>query len=190
MNVVKVIPREVLIKKKLEEGYEVIFIGKHGHPETIALTSIDTNKVHLVTNLEEVKKLNISHKKLFITNQTTLSLIDTQSIYESLKEKYPNIEFKNDLCDATLERQEAILKLKPEEIDLLFIVGDQRSNNTLKLVELGNSIGIRSIRINQKEDILDEWLVDVNTVAVSAGASTSSIVQNQVIKFLEEKNRI
>ncbi|WP_339030503.1 4-hydroxy-3-methylbut-2-enyl diphosphate reductase [Spiroplasma endosymbiont of Cantharis nigra] len=186
-----VLETENIIKKYLNLGFDIVFIGKHSHPETIALTSLDNKKIHLVTNTQEVENLNISNKDIFITNQTTLSIIDTDLIYKKIKEKYENAIFKNDICEATLVRQQAILDLNPKEVDLLYVVGDERSNNTMKLVELASDKGIKSIRINRKEDIKINDLENIDTVAVTAGASTSSIIQNQVIKYLEEiKNEI
>ncbi|AOG60613.1 4-hydroxy-3-methylbut-2-enyl diphosphate reductase [Spiroplasma helicoides] len=180
-----VLETEELIKKHISNDYDVIFIGKHHHPETIALTSIDFNKVHLVTNIDEVNKLKIENEKIFVTNQTTLSIIDTDLIYKEIKAKYPKCVFKNDLCEATLVRQKAVLDLDSNKVDLLYVVGDERSNNTLKLVELGNSIGIKSLRINDKSEIDLNDLKNTKVVAVTAGASTASVVQNDVIKFLE-----
>lgn len=177
---------EILIKQKLKEGYHIIFIGKHDHPETIALTAIDES-ISLVTNLQEVEDLNITNNKIFVTNQTTLSIIDTEVIYKSIKSKYPDSIFKNDICEATLERQKAILELENKNIDLLYVVGDSRSNNTMKLVELGLQINIRTIRINKVDDIKESDLIGINHIAVTAGASTPSIIQNEVIKFLETK---
>ncbi|ALD66624.1 4-hydroxy-3-methylbut-2-enyl diphosphate reductase [Spiroplasma cantharicola] len=181
-----VLETENIIKKYLNLGFDIVFIGKHDHPETIALTSLDNKKIHLVTNTQEVENLSISNKDIFITNQTTLSIIDTDLIYKKIKEKYENAIFKNDICEATLVRQQAVLDLDPKEVDLLYVVGDERSNNTMKLVELALNKGINSIRINRKEEIEIKDLKNINTVAVTAGASTSSIIQNQVIKYLEE----
>ncbi|QGS52095.1 4-hydroxy-3-methylbut-2-enyl diphosphate reductase [Spiroplasma tabanidicola] len=181
-----VLETEDLIKEYLNKNYEIIFIGTYFHPETIALTSINDKNIHLVTNIYEVKKLNIDNKKILATNQTTLSIIDTELIYNEIKNKYPNCIIKNDICEATLLRQQAVLDLDENHIDLLYVVGDKRSNNTLKLVELGNNKGIKSLRIDRKEDINKNDLINIKTVAVTAGASTSSIIQNEVIKFLEE----
>ncbi|WP_339020392.1 4-hydroxy-3-methylbut-2-enyl diphosphate reductase [Spiroplasma endosymbiont of Atherix ibis] len=186
-----VLETEEVIQKYLNLQYDIVFIGKHYHPETIALTSLDEQKIHLVTNLEEVENLNIVNTNIFITNQTTLSIIDIDLIYKKVKEKYPNVVYKNDICEATLVRQQAVLDLNPKEVDLLYVVGDERSNNTLKLVELAENKGIKTIRINRKEEINLDDLKNINKVAVTAGASTSSVIQNQFIKYLEElKNEI
>ncbi|ARU91459.1 4-hydroxy-3-methylbut-2-enyl diphosphate reductase [Spiroplasma clarkii] len=180
-----VLETEVLIQEHLAKSYEIIFIGKTNHPETVALTSLDPQHIHLVTSLAEVALLNLTSAKIFITNQTTLSIIDTNLIYQAILKKYPQAVAKNDICQATLVRQQAVLDLNPEEIDLLYVVGDERSNNTLKLVELAQTKGIKAIRIDSKADIDVKQIYQLNTIAVTAGASTSSIIQNEVINYLQ-----
>ncbi|WP_425379112.1 hypothetical protein [Spiroplasma endosymbiont of Polydrusus pterygomalis] len=104
-----------------------------------------------------------------ITNQTTLSKIDIEAIVEKIKSLVPNeITFKNDLCNATLERQNAVLSLDSTAIDLLLVVDDERSSNILKLVTMGEQIGIKSYRINYKNDIEPALLENKTCVAVTA----------------------
>ncbi|AXK51111.1 4-hydroxy-3-methylbut-2-enyl diphosphate reductase [Spiroplasma alleghenense] len=180
-----VLKTEELINDYLKNNWSVIFVGKNSHPETIALTSI-SEKITLITSANEVNDLNvIENSKIIVTNQTTLSKIDTEFIFKAIKEKYPKALIKNDLCDATLERQEAVLKLNQSEVDLLLVVGDKKSNNSNKLVEIGTKKGIKSLLIQSKSDIKPEILRNIKNVAVTAGASTPSFIQLDVIKFLE-----
>ncbi|WP_425380439.1 4-hydroxy-3-methylbut-2-enyl diphosphate reductase [Spiroplasma endosymbiont of Stenodema calcarata] len=184
VTVTKDLIKEYLVKN----NYQIIFIGKHFHPETNAMLAINPS-IKLVTTAEEVDTVLPTldpNKKILITNQTTLSKIDIEAIVEKIKQLVPNeIIFKNDLCNATLERQNAVLNLDSNTIDLLLVVGDERSSNTLKLVEMGEQIGIKSYRINDKTDINPNWLINKTCVAVTAGASTPSIIQLEVIRFLE-----
>ncbi len=181
-----------LIKEYLaKHDYQIIFIGKHFHPETNAMLALSLS-INLVTTEQEVDNIlpNLDPtKNILIVNQTTLSKIDIEAIVEKIKTLVPNeIIFKNDLCNATLERQNAVLSLDPTTIiDLLLVVGDERSSNTLKLVAMGEQIGIESYRINDKNDIqATSWLVNKTCVAVTAGASTPSIIQLEVIRYLEQ----
>ncbi|WP_424526962.1 4-hydroxy-3-methylbut-2-enyl diphosphate reductase [Spiroplasma endosymbiont of Glossina fuscipes fuscipes] len=182
------VTKDLIKEYLLKDDYQIIFIGKHFHPETNTMLAISST-IKLVTNEEEVDAILPSldpNKKILITNQTTLSKIDIEAIVEKIKRLIPNeITFKNDLCNATLERQNAVLNLDPTSIDLLLVVGDERSSNTLKLVEMGEQIGIKSYRINDKNDIDLAWLANKSCVAVTAGASTPSIIQLEVIRFLE-----
>ncbi|AHI53737.1 4-hydroxy-3-methylbut-2-enyl diphosphate reductase [Spiroplasma sabaudiense Ar-1343] len=180
-----VLKTEDLINEFLSKNWKIIFIGKQNHPETIALTSL-SKKISLVTCDEDIDNLPTTSLKIMVTNQTTLSKIDTKKLYDKIKSKFPEAVFKNDLCDATLERQEAVLRLNPNDVELLFVVGDKSSNNSNKLVEIAKTIGIDAILIQSKEDINKDILKKYKSVAVTAGASTPSILQLSVIKFLEE----
>ncbi|WP_338970736.1 4-hydroxy-3-methylbut-2-enyl diphosphate reductase [Spiroplasma endosymbiont of Labia minor] len=212
---------EKLILEKLNQNYEVIFIGVKNHPETIALTSLgceninfkvsnqkqkidsaffnqlkrqvraemakEKKPVHLIQNSYDIMNLKIDQtKKIFATNQTTLSILETKNLYKLLKLKFPNIEIKNDICDAAETRQQAILNLDSNKIDLMIVIGDSISNNTKKLKEISISKNIPTIRINDLYELNLSILENINNVAVTAGTSTPSQVQKQVIDFLEQ----
>lgn len=169
----------------LNKGYDVIYYGKNKHPEAEAILSI-SNKIHLITSLEDINKLNINNDKLFMTNQTTISFLELFHIFEKIKEKYPNIIISDETCDATTLRQKAIHNLN--DCDLLYVVGDIKSNNTNKLVEIGKQRGIKKVfLISNYHEINDEDLIDVNKIYVSAGASTPPILIDEVINYLSSK---
>ncbi|WP_342268614.1 4-hydroxy-3-methylbut-2-enyl diphosphate reductase [Spiroplasma endosymbiont of Aspidapion aeneum] len=175
-----------LIKSNLNENKKIVFIGKNNHPETIALTSIDKCNIFMIENEEQISDIPFStEEQILATNQTTLSILKIKHIYEKLKEKYKNIEIKNDICLATTQRQEAILNLKGKKIDLILVVGDERSSNTAELVNVGNSIGIKTIRVSDILEISEDLIKNIETLAITAGASTSSIILNKIINYLE-----
>ena len=174
------------IRKKLGEGYEVIYIGKKKHPEPEGAVGIDPNRVHLVETLEDVQALELSGKKIAITNQTTMSYWDIEELARTIQQIYPGSEFENEICDATQTRQAAILK-EAIKADLTIVVGDPLSNNTARLAQVSKERAqTNAIRIENVEDIELEWLDGVETVAVTSGASTPTAITNEVIKFLEQ----
>lgn len=169
----------------LDNGYDVIYYGKNKHPEAEAIISI-SNKIHLITSLDDIDKLNISNDKIFMTNQTTISFLELFHIFEKIKEKYPNIIISDETCDATTRRQKAIYDL--DNCDVLYVVGDKKSNNTNKLVEIGKERGIKKVfLISNFKEINDEDLKDEYKVYVSAGASTPPILIDEVINYLSSK---
>ena len=144
-----------IIDSYLKENYEIIYIGKKNHPEAIASTSI-SNKIHLVETLEDLKQLKINTDKIFLTNQTTISVNDLKQFYEFAKEKYPNLILSDEICSATRIRQENILNLK--EVDGLIIVGDQKSNNTKNLLKIANEKKLDAILIENINQLEPLWL--------------------------------
>ncbi len=122
-----------------KHDYQIIFIGKYFHPETNAMLALGPS-INLAAAEREVDNIlpNIDlTKNILIANQITLSKIDIEAIVKKNKILVPNeIIFKNDLCNATLQRQNAVLSLVPTKktIDFLIFVGDELSSNNLKLV--------------------------------------------------------
>lgn len=173
-----------VIKEYLGNGYDVIYIGKHTHPESEAAQGI-SNKIHIIEDISDLTKLNVKNDKLVITNQTTMSIYDVYNISEKAKVIFPNIKFINEICNATRIRQEAISNI-PTEVDHVFVVGDKLSNNSKKLVEVANSQNnTSSSLIETVNDIDINELSKYKCVAVSSGASTPTKVTSEVIKFLE-----
>lgn len=171
-----------IIDSYLKENYEIIYIGKKNHPEAIASTSI-SNKIHLVETLEDLKQLKINTDKIFLTNQTTISVNDLKQFYEFAKEKYPNLTLSDEICSATRIRQENILNLK--EVDGLIIVGDQKSNNTKNLLKIANEKKLDAILIENINQLEPLWLKNKETVAVTSGTSTPLELVNEVIDYLK-----
>ncbi len=171
-----------IIDSYLKENYEIIYIGKKNHPEAIASTSI-SNKIHLVETLEDLKQLKINTDKIFLTNQTTISVNDLKQFYEFAKEKYPNLILSDEICSATRIRQENILNLK--EVDGLIIVGDQKSNNTKNLLKIANEKKLDAILIENINQLEPLWLENKETVAVTSGTSTPLELVNEVIDYLK-----
>lgn len=175
-----------IIKEKLNQNYNVIFIGKKNHPETISVLSIDKNII-FVENENDINNIQFSkNKKYFLTNQTTMSIYDFYLIIKKIKEKKINIEIKNDICTATKERQEAIINMD-DDVDLLIVVGDKKSNNSNKLKEIGKSRNIESYLISNVNEFNDQWLNNKKHLAITSGASTPTWVTNEVIEYIEKK---
>ncbi|PGT82880.1 MULTISPECIES: 4-hydroxy-3-methylbut-2-enyl diphosphate reductase [Bacillaceae] len=177
-----------LIREKKAEGYNVIYIGKKGHPEPEGAVGVAPEIVHLVESVEDVEQLSLENEKLVVTNQTTMSQWDVADIMEKVKEKFPHVEIHREICLATQVRQEAVAE-QATEADLTIVVGDPKSNNSNRLAQVSEQIaGTRAYRISDISELKLEWLKDVKTVAVTAGASTPTPITKKVIQFLEQYN--
>ncbi|WP_314792923.1 4-hydroxy-3-methylbut-2-enyl diphosphate reductase [Eggerthia catenaformis] len=180
-----VIKTHDLIKQRLLEGYEILYIGKKNHPESEGAMMIDSDHMHLITEKKDLLSLDPSIKYL-ITSQTTMSLFDVYELCEYAKKILPNLIIEQEICNATRIRQEAISKMDPD-IDIVFIVGDPHSNNTAKLASIAkNKAGKETYMIESIEDLKIEWLEHKHHAAVSSGASTPTSLTNQVIDFLKQ----
>jgi 4-hydroxy-3-methylbut-2-enyl diphosphate reductase len=171
-----------LIKDYINQGYSIIYIGKKNHPESEAADGLH-DSVHLVTTYEEIDALKITGK-IMITNQTTMSIYDVYQISEYIKQKFPQSEYIDEICNATRIRQEAIINQEP--VDHLFVVGDTLSNNSNRLVQVSiEQANIPATLIETIDDLDIEFLKTLDSVSVSSGASTPTKTTKEVITFLE-----
>ncbi|GAA0133560.1 4-hydroxy-3-methylbut-2-enyl diphosphate reductase [Paenibacillus sp. YSY-4.3] len=176
----------VLIEEKVADGYEIIYIGKKGHPEPEGAIGVAPEHVHLIEKEEEIDSLSIDADRIVITNQTTMSQWDIKHIMKKLLEKFPGAEVHNEICLATQVRQEAVAE-QAGQADLVIVVGDPRSNNSNRLAQVSEEIaGVRAYRISDVTELKREWLEGVGKVAVTSGASTPTPITKEVIAYLEQ----
>lgn len=180
---VDVLKNKDLIKSYLDKGYDVVYFGKKNHPEAEAILSL-SNNIHLVSNISDIDNLNISNDNLFITNQTTMSYLEVEDMLKLIKDKYPTCIIQKEICNATSSRQLAITNIK--DGDVLYVVGDVKSNNTNKLKEIGSKYFKKVFLISNYKEINKKDLVNENKIYVTAGASTPPILIDEVIDYLSK----
>jgi 4-hydroxy-3-methylbut-2-en-1-yl diphosphate reductase len=179
-----------LIEAKKDEGYQVIYIGKKGHPEPEGAIGVAPDIVHLVETEADVDSLAIHADKILVTNQTTMSQWDVGHIMEKIEKKYPHAEFHKEICMATQVRQEAVAE-QAGETDVVIVVGDPKSNNSNRLAQVSEEIaGTKAYRISDISELNIDWLKDARTVGVTSGASTPTPITKEVIAFIEQFNPI
>ncbi|UXV28139.1 4-hydroxy-3-methylbut-2-enyl diphosphate reductase [Mammaliicoccus sciuri] len=176
-----------LIRDVKSNGYHVIYIGKKGHPEPEGAVGVAPDIVHLVQTLEDIDALPeaLMNQKLIVTNQTTMSQWDVKHLIDELKVKYPHIEVHEEICLATQVRQEAVAT-QADQADLLIVVGDPKSNNSNRLAQVSKEIAhTNAYRIADLSELKLEWLQDIESVAVTAGASTPTPIVKEVIDYIK-----
>lgn len=175
-----------LIREKVAEGYDIVYIGKQGHPEPEGALGVAPNHVFLVENERDVEQLQLRTDKILVTNQTTMSQWDTAHLMNNVLAKYPKAELHNEICLATQIRQEAVAE-QAKEADLVIVVGDPRSNNSNRLAQVSEDIaGVKAYRVDDVSHINPEWLMNISKVAVTSGASTPTPITKEVIDYLEK----
>jgi len=167
------------------KGRDVVLIGHVGHPEVEGTMGRIPGGVHLVTEVADVETLKVRDpNNVAYVTQTTLSVDDTREIIKALRDKFPNISGPDvrDICYATQNRQQAVRDIV-QKVDLLLVVGAQNSSNSNRLREIGTEMGVRSFLINDARELDPEWLSDVETVGVTAGASAP---EELVLELIEK----
>ena len=171
-----------------KKGFEVILIGHENHPEVEGTMGQIPGKVHLISDIDDVVKLKINDpdKVAFVT-QTTLSVDDTLDIINKLKERFPNIKGPDtkDICYASQNRQRAV-RVLASRVDLVLVVGAQNSSNSNRLRDVSREAGVASYLIDDPANIDEEWLRDVESIGITAGASTPEDLVMDVVDRLRK----
>jgi 4-hydroxy-3-methylbut-2-enyl diphosphate reductase len=174
-----------LVKDLAARGYEVVYVGRKGHPEPEGVIGEAPGKVHLVQDPADVEELELDGERVAVTCQTTLSVWDTEDLIEAVRRRYPQAEVHNEICLATQERQEAAVAAA-RDVDAVVVVGSPRSSNSNRLVEVVQKLaGKPAYLVDRMEDIDLRWFEGVRRVGVTSGASTPSQLTRRVIEYLE-----
>jgi 4-hydroxy-3-methylbut-2-enyl diphosphate reductase len=174
-----------------KQGKTVILIGHSGHPEvTGTLGQLSDDEMILVENQEQARTIELpSSDQLSFVTQTTLSIDDTREIIETLKRRFPQIQAPRteDICYATTNRQAAVKEIA-NMCDGLIVLGAPNSSNSNRLAEVARDHGCpKSILIQEASELDPNWLTDMKTIGVTAGASAPEILVLELIQWL--KNR-
>ncbi|MGL4858576.1 MAG: 4-hydroxy-3-methylbut-2-enyl diphosphate reductase [Enterobacteriaceae bacterium] len=178
------------VARASRKGQETILIGHAGHPEvqgTMGQYDNPTGGMYLVESPEDVWQLQVKDpNNLRFVTQTTLSVDDTSLVIDALRQRFPAVigPRKDDICYATTNRQEAVRSLAAES-DIVLVVGSKNSSNSNRLAELAQRGGKPAYLIDNATDIQLEWLHQVETIGVTAGASAPDILVQEVIARLQ-----
>ena len=175
--------------KYAREGYTIFLIGHEGHDEVIGTMGEAPDSMILVEDVEGVDALEIANDaKVAYLTQTTLSVDDANRIIEKLKSRFVNLVNppKEDICYATQNRQEAVKKIATQA-DICFVLGSQNSSNSQRLRELAEDEGVTAYLVDGAADLKVEWLDNVETVFMTAGASAPEAVVNECIEWLVQR---
>jgi len=179
------------VARHAQKGEEVILIGHAGHPEVEGtLGRYDTSfggAIYLIEKPQDVAALKVNNPQtLAYVTQTTLSMDDTRTVVEALREQFPNLEGpkKDDICYATQNRQDAVKQLA-KGCDVIFVVGSPNSSNSNRLREVAEREGSRAYLIDTAAEIELSMVKGAQCVGVTAGASAPEVLVKEVLARLE-----
>jgi 4-hydroxy-3-methylbut-2-enyl diphosphate reductase len=176
-------------KKFASKDFTIVLIGHKDHDEVIGTLGEAPENMVLVSSVADVDRLKVkdSSRMSYLT-QTTLSLDETKDIVERLRERFPLVQgpHSQDICYATENRQLAVKAVAPL-CQLLLVVGSKNSSNSQRLVEVCEKSGVPAYLVDDEREVKLEWLMGVETVAITAGASAPEHLVEELIDFLKLK---
>jgi 4-hydroxy-3-methylbut-2-en-1-yl diphosphate reductase len=173
-------------KKFAADGYTIVLIGHAGHEEVEGTMGEAPESIVLVESEADVDRLEVPDpSRIAYISQTTLSVDETRSIINRLRQRFPAIvgPRTDDICYATTNRQAAVKQLAVQ-CDLVLVIGSRNSSNSNRLVEVAREHGADSHLIDNETEVREEWLIDKRVVGITSGASApESLVQRLVESF-------
>jgi len=169
--------------KYSKEGRKIILIGHRDHQEVIG--TMGQADMILIDDREKnnIPKLNNS-ESIAVLSQTTLSIDDTKSISNTLKQKFKNSIIRNDICYAVTNRQNAVKNLT-KFVEIIIVVGSETSSNCVRLKEMSESHGTPSFLVNSVEEIKDMDLNKYTKIGITSGASTPEVLIDEFISYIQ-----
>ena len=171
-----------------QAGYSIVLIGHRDHDEVEGTLGEAPGSTVIVETAEDVDALNVADpEKVCYLTQTTLSLDETKDIVERLRQRFPAIQGPpaHDICYATQNRQRAVKAAAPA-CDLLLVVGSKNSSNSMRLVEVCKKNGVPAYLVDDAREVDPAWIENVDTVAVTAGASAPEHLVRELVTALRQ----
>ncbi|MFL5447086.1 MAG: 4-hydroxy-3-methylbut-2-enyl diphosphate reductase [Gemmatimonadales bacterium] len=162
---------------------------------------IETLRAHFARAVSPGFDFERDLSRIGVANQTTMlsgeSLAIAEEVKQSVARRYgvdaleEHFRSFDTICSATQERQDAVLALLQEPLDLMIVVGGYNSSNTCHLAALVHQHGVPTFHIEDADAIdvstgmiryqpigtkvearSDKWLGSSRTIGITAGAST------------------
>ncbi|HWF50317.1 MAG TPA: 4-hydroxy-3-methylbut-2-enyl diphosphate reductase [Solirubrobacteraceae bacterium] len=176
-------------KKFAAEGYTIVLIGHAGHEEVEGTMGEVPDNIVLIESENDVDTLEVEDaSKIAYISQTTLSVDETRTVINRLRERFPAIigPRTDDICYATTNRQAAVKQLA-RECDLVLVIGSRNSSNSNRLVEVAREYGADSYLIDNELQVREEWLDGARTLGITSGASAPDELVQRLVEFFRER---
>lgn len=173
-----------IVREYYEKGYQIVVIGDKNHVEVIGIDGWCNNSAFITRNPEEVPSFD---KDICVVAQTTEKHDVWYAVLNAIKAANPDKELvvRDTICLATKERQDAVQELS-QKVDAMIVIGGKKSSNTKKLYDICIENCENTQLVGNHKEIKIEPLKCVESIGVTAGASTPEWVIEEALKFLRE----
>ena len=166
------------IKELESENRRTIIIGDHNHDEVVGIAAQVKDPI-IISCVDEAKELG-KMKRAGVVSQSTQMIENVQEILNVLSEKVYDLRFVNTICFPTRRNHDQIKKLS-NICDLMIVIGSFTSANSKRLTQLSLERNKNSFQVTCADDISESWFDGIESVGISAGASTPDNLIEDVI---------
>jgi (E)-4-hydroxy-3-methyl-but-2-enyl pyrophosphate reductase len=179
----RVVKVQSIIKSHAAKGYAAIIVGDQDHPEVISLLGFATFSGHVVGSLEALQDLPAFDQAIVVA-QTTQNQVVYQQVKAWVEAHRAHYKVFDTICDSTEKRQAEVRRLA-REVDAVVVVGGKNSGNTRRLAEIVTDSGKPAYHVETELDLDLQTLSKLQTIGVTAGASTPTWIIKRVVRALE-----
>lgn len=178
-----------IVTENTDSDSVLLIAGDENHPEVIGIRSRAKCKSFTFNSAEELEKLlnNVNFfkdKRVIIVSQTTFSTKEWKKCVEIANFLCTNHLIFDTICNATEERQAEALLLSKQN-DVMIIIGGRTSSNTAKLKAVCEPNCLTYL-IETADELLDIDFSGIDSIGVTAGASTPDSTIKEVINTMSE----
>ena len=175
-----------IVSKESAQGAHIVIIGNPEHPEVQGIRGWAGENVSVVQDAEAAEKIEFDKNvKICVVSQTTFNYNKFKDLVEIIKKKSYDVSVLNTICNATKERQTEAKSIAGS-VDAMIVIGDKHSSNTQKLFEICRMACNNTYYIQTLDDLNLNQLGSVETVGITAGASTP----NNIIEEVQNNVRV
>lgn len=174
---------QALIRYHTSKGYTALIVGDADHPEVIGLVGYGNGKTFVIRKPEDISDLPEIEKPLVVA-QTTQDRENYQRIADEVRKRFPKALVFQTICEATESRQEEVRALATQ-VDGMVVVGGHHSGNTRRLAQIAEAAGLPTFHVETERDLDRERLYKMDSIGVTAGASTPNWMIKSVVKEIE-----
>jgi len=173
-------------REMVQQGYKVIVYGDRNHPEVRGILGWAGKDAIATLDFNDIKDMK-PPKRLGIVVQSTQILDRFKEFVVQVNMQFlgktKEIKVHNTICAPTTHLQTSAEELA-QECQVMVVIGGKLSANTQHLAELCRENGATTYKIEQAGELEPEWFKGVETVGVTAGASTPDESIEEVVARL------
>ncbi len=188
------------LQKKIDRAYQeinpvdgqIVIFGKEGHAEVIGLLGHTNNKGIVISNENDLHKLDFS-KPIHIFSQTTKSRNDYLAIIQKIKERMiaenntEEINFMiNDSTCRAVSNRDIFLRGFAKKHDIIIFVSGKKSSNGKVLYEVCKKENERSYFVSEADELHKEWFKSSDSVGICGATSTPAWLMSKIKKAIED----
>ncbi len=182
------------LQKKIDKAYhnfeeiegQIVIFGKEGHAEVIGLLGHTDNKGIVVSDINDLKKIDFS-KPISIFSQTTKSQTSYHEIINEIKNRLKSnqengaIQFiANDSTCRAVSNRDVYLKEFAKKHNIIIFVSGKKSSNGKVLYQVCKNENERTYFVSEPEELQNEWFKPNDSVGICGATSTPEWLMEKI----------